>query len=137
MQIASDAEDHRGPRSMSMSDGMAGAGDIGGVAGHEGVPRALPYACVSILVLPQTSPFGCGTPLPGMCHDWLLDVEQIMNHPQVSIIISNQDEDLVKDVMDWKVSEGDSHSSTLAWKIPWMEDLVRLQSMGSGRVRHY
>ena len=23
------------------------------------------------------------------------------------------------------------HSSTLAWKIPWMEDPVRLQSMGS------
>ena len=23
------------------------------------------------------------------------------------------------------------HSSTLAWKIPWMEDLGRLQSMGS------
>ncbi|CAM9160235.1 unnamed protein product, partial [Rangifer tarandus platyrhynchus] len=27
----------------------------------------------------------------------------IMNHPQVSIIISNQDEDLVNDMMDWKV----------------------------------
>ena len=27
------------------------------------------------------------------------------------------------------------HSSTLAWKIPWMED-GRLQSMGSLRVRH-
>ena len=25
------------------------------------------------------------------------------------------------------------HSSTLAWKIPWMEDLGRLQSMGSLR----
>ncbi|KAB0340441.1 hypothetical protein FD754_023130 [Muntiacus muntjak] len=44
----------------------------------------------------------------------------IMNHPQVSIIISNQDKDLVNDMMDWKLSEGDSHSSTLAWKIPWM-----------------
>ena len=29
-----------------------------------------------------------------------------------------------------------THSSTLAWKIPWMEDLGRLQSMGSQRVRH-
>ena len=29
------------------------------------------------------------------------------------------------------------HSSTLAWKIPWMEEPVRLQSMGSLRVRHY
>ena len=28
------------------------------------------------------------------------------------------------------------HSSTLAWKIPWMEKPGRLQSMGSPRVRH-
>ena len=28
------------------------------------------------------------------------------------------------------------HSSTLAWKIPWMEEPGRLQSMGSPRVRH-
>ena len=28
------------------------------------------------------------------------------------------------------------HSSTLAWKIPWMEDPGRLQSMGSHRVGH-
>ena len=28
------------------------------------------------------------------------------------------------------------HSSTLAWKIPWMEETGRLQSMGSRRVGH-
>ena len=28
------------------------------------------------------------------------------------------------------------HSSTLAWKIPWMEEPGRLQSMGSLRIRH-
>ena len=28
------------------------------------------------------------------------------------------------------------YSSTLAWKIPWMEEPGRLQSMGSLRVRH-
>ena len=28
------------------------------------------------------------------------------------------------------------HSSTLAWKIPWMEEPGRLQSMGSRRVGH-
>ena len=28
------------------------------------------------------------------------------------------------------------HSSTLAWKIPWMEEPGRLQSIGSLRVRH-
>ena len=29
-----------------------------------------------------------------------------------------------------------NHSGTLAWKIPWQEKPVRLQSMGSQRVRH-
>ena len=28
------------------------------------------------------------------------------------------------------------HSSTLAWKIPWTEELAGLQSMGSLRVGH-
>ena len=28
------------------------------------------------------------------------------------------------------------HSSTLAWKIPWMEEPGGLQAMGSLRVRH-
>ena len=29
-----------------------------------------------------------------------------------------------------------THSSTLAWKIPWMEEPGRLKSMGSLRVGH-
>ena len=29
-----------------------------------------------------------------------------------------------------------THSSILAWKISWTEELVRLQSMGSQRVGH-
>ena len=29
-----------------------------------------------------------------------------------------------------------AHSSSLAWKIPWMEEPGRLQSMGSLRVGH-
>ena len=28
------------------------------------------------------------------------------------------------------------HSSTLVWKIPWVKDPDRLQSMGSQRVKH-
>ena len=28
------------------------------------------------------------------------------------------------------------HSSILAWRIPWREDLARLQSTGSQRVGH-
>ena len=29
-----------------------------------------------------------------------------------------------------------THSSIVAWKIPWMEEPGRLQSMGLQRVRH-
>ena len=29
-----------------------------------------------------------------------------------------------------------THSSTLAWKIPWMEEPGRLQSVGSQRLGH-
>ena len=29
-----------------------------------------------------------------------------------------------------------THSSTLAWRIPWMEEPGELQPMGSQRVRH-
>ena len=29
-----------------------------------------------------------------------------------------------------------THSSILAWKIPWMEEPGRIQAMGSQRVRH-
>ena len=30
-----------------------------------------------------------------------------------------------------------THSSILAWKVPWMEEPGRLQFMGSQRVGHY
>ena len=30
----------------------------------------------------------------------------------------------------------ETHPSTLAWKIPWMEEPGRLQSIGSKRVGH-
>ena len=33
-------------------------------------------------------------------------------------------------------SEVATHSSILAWRIPWMEEPGRLQSTGSQRVRH-
>ena len=36
----------------------------------------------------------------------------------------------------WTEKAMASHSSTLAWKIPWTEEPGRLQSMGSLRVRH-
>ena len=37
---------------------------------------------------------------------------------------------------DWMEKAMAPHSSTLAWKIPWMEEPGRLQSMGSLRVRY-
>ena len=30
-----------------------------------------------------------------------------------------------------------THSSTLAWEIPWAEEPGRLHSMGFQRIRHY
>ena len=41
--------------------------------------------------------------------------------------------------LDWEdllEKEMATHSSTLAWKIPWSEEPGRLQSMGSQRVGH-
>ena len=41
--------------------------------------------------------------------------------------------------LDWEdplEEETATHSSTLAWKIPWTEDAGGLQSMGSQRVGH-
>ena len=40
---------------------------------------------------------------------------------------------LLLDVMEKAMAP---HSSTLAWKIPWMEEPGRLQSMGLQRVGH-
>ena len=41
--------------------------------------------------------------------------------------------------LDWDDPSGKgvaTHSSTLAWRIPWTEEPGGLQSMGSQRVRH-
>ena len=41
--------------------------------------------------------------------------------------------------LDWEdplEKEMATHSSTLAWKIPWTEECGRLQSMGPQRVGH-
>ena len=37
---------------------------------------------------------------------------------------------------DFLEKEMATHSSTLAWEIPWMEEPGRLQSMGLQRVGH-
>ena len=49
----------------------------------------------------------------------------------------------MEEIWVWSISQEDTveeematHSSTLAWKIPWTEESVQLQSMGSKRVGH-
>ena len=49
----------------------------------------------------------------------------------------------VRETWVWSLGQEDplekemaTHSSTLAWKIPWTEESSRLQSMGLQRVRH-
>ena len=45
----------------------------------------------------------------------------------------------MQETLGWEdpLEEGmGTHSSILAWRIPWTEDPGRLQSMGSQRVEH-
>ena len=44
--------------------------------------------------------------------------------------------ELVMDREAWPEKAMTPHSSTLAWKIPWVEEPSRLQCMGSRRVGH-
>ena len=50
---------------------------------------------------------------------------------------------IMQETLVWSLGQEDplekemaTHSSTLAWRIPWMEKPGELQSMGSQRVRH-
>ena len=76
----------------------------------------------------------------------LLTVACIQQHRGTKILLESMDEHLdYLDYFYWGLllskilpmeKETATHSSTLAWKIPWMEEPSRLQSMGSQRVRH-
>ena len=68
----------------------------------------------------------------------------MMQTSQVVLVVKNLPAN-VGDIRDtdpipgWKdpLEEGmATHSSTLAWRIPWTEESDRLQSIGSHRVRH-
>ena len=47
---------------------------------------------------------------------------------QIQVLSLSQEHPLEKEVA--------SHSSTLAWRIPWTEEPCGLQSMGLQRIRH-
>ena len=57
-------------------------------------------------------------------------------NPLICVILSQSVACLFISLMVFLEKEMVTHSSTLAWKIPWMEEPGRLQSMGSQRVGH-
>ena len=66
---------------------------------------------------------------------WYLTVVLIY----ISLIMSNVEQGMAffKRILDCYLEKAmATHSSTLAWKIPWTEESGRLQSMGSLRVGH-
>ena len=65
---------------------------------------------------------------------WLCGLRQIAHPSELSFLIGT-----VEIIMILPHRSGEAmatHSSTLAWKIPWMEEPGRLQSMGSRSVGH-
>ena len=57
--------------------------------------------------------------------------------------LGGSDGKAMQETLVWSLGQEDSlekematHSSTLAWKIPWTEEPCKLQSMGSQRIRH-
>ena len=49
-------------------------------------------------------------------------------------VYNDRDPGSIRGQEDTLEKEMATHSSTIAWKIPWMEEPDRLQSMGSQRV---
>ena len=77
--------------------------------------------------------------IPGVCESITLScmcwaslvaqmVKRLPTTQEAQVQSLGQEDPLEKDMA--------THSSTLAWKIPWMEEHGRLQSMGSQRVGH-
>ena len=58
--------------------------------------------------------------------DWMVKNPSAMQETQVQFL--GQEDPLDKEMA--------THSSVLAWRIPWTEEPGELQSMGSQRVRH-
>ena len=88
-----------------MSDGTAGPEGVNG--GRACGSAQHPCRCLFQGPSPvQTRAVAPGSAWPGIFPAWLLDLKQILNHPQVSIIIGTQDEDFLSYLIDVKVSEG-------------------------------
>ena len=66
--------------------------------------------------------------------DYISYICIFMNSTQIGIILRKTEFNCYYCVITEKAMA--PHSSTLAWKIPWMEEPGKLQSMGSLRVGH-
>ena len=77
------------------------------VSGQAEVPSILDDAYSSVLLPPQTRADVPGFSWPSMWPKWLLDLKRIVNHPQVSVMISDQNKDFLSYMIDLKVSVGD------------------------------
>ena len=88
---------------------MAGVRDVTGWLGKQEYPEPLQMPvlvsllCPRLILLLKTLPCLAF----GMWNDRVLDLKQILNHPEMSVMIRDQDEDLFGYLKDSKVSEGD------------------------------
>ena len=74
-----------------------------------------------------------GTPIGGISKH---TVQSILERGLKGLVATPTILDLVPSIEGFPEKAMAPHSSTLAWKIPWMEEPGRLQSMGSLRVGH-
>ena len=64
---------------------------------------------------------------------FVLDPWQVASVTQFVVSVTGMIDDSCWEILEKAMA---THSSTLAWKIPWKEEPGRLLSMGSHRVRH-
>ena len=76
--------------------------------------------------------------IENVCFIATLQIENISNHSQIIklILLNKYLQVLFMFLVYFSEKAMAPHSSTLAWKIPWMEEPGRLQSMGWLRVRY-
>ena len=67
---------------------------------------------------------------------WLQSPSAVILEPRKIVTVSIVSPSICHEVMGPEEKAMAPHSSTVAWKIPWMEEPGRLQSMGSLRVGH-
>ena len=100
-------------------------------------PATLPPPPKSHLISPPPPSLGCTL----MAYSFVLQIYQALFHFRVFLVAQTVKHlPTMRETRVWSLGREDAlkematHSSSLAWKIPWTEDSGRLQSMGSQRV---